>query len=334
MKTRKLLFLFFALVLMSATVSALELPAGVQKLVEYQNQLASSVNLLIAFIAGIITFTSPCGIALLPTYFSFAFKNRKESLYMTSAFSIGFMIALVLFGVIAGFIGEFFNQYKLGFAIFSGSMLFFFGVLVFLNKGFAGFNFQNKISEKKTFLGMSSVGFFFGAGWTPCVGPVLAGIILVGANTGNVIASASLLATFALGVTFPLLLISVFSDRYDLANSKIFRGRSIRFSLFNRKIETHSYNLFGGIILMVLGGLIISYKGTFFFQTTMLEYIPWSMSLWSYTNELLVSSSLLGSRLLNIFTGIFLLALTGGIIYVLVSKKRKNMQKYIFQEKN
>ena len=310
------------ILLLPVFASALELPAGVQKLVEYQNQLASSVSLLIAFIAGIITFTSPCGVALLPTYFSFAFKNRKESLYMTSAFSIGFMIALVLFGVIAGFVGEFFNQYKLGFSIFSGSMLFFFGVLVFLNKGFAGFNFQNKISEKKTFLGMSSVGFFFGAGWTPCIGPVLAGIILVGANTGHVIASASLLAVFALGVAFPLLLISVFSDKYDFANSKIFRGRPLRFSLFNRKIETHSYNIFGGLVLMILGGLIISYKGTFFFQTTMLEYIPWSMGLWSYINELLVSSSILGSRLLNVVTGIFLLALIGGIIYVLVSKKR------------
>ncbi len=307
---------------MSVAVSALELPPGMQKLIEYQNQLASSVSLLIAFIAGIITFTSPCGIALLPAYFSFAFKNRKESLYMTSAFSTGFMIALMLFGIIAGFVGEFFNQYKLGFSIFSGSMLFFFGVLVFLNKGFAGFNFQNKIPEKKTFLGMSSVGFFFGAGWTPCIGPVLAGIILVGANTGNVIASASLLAAFALGVAFPLLLISAFSDKYDFANSRIFRGKPLQFSLFNKKIETHSYNLLGGLVLMILGGLIISYRGTFFFQTTMLEYIPWSMSLWSEINELLVSSPILGSNSLNILTGIFLLALMGGIVYVLLSKKK------------
>ncbi len=323
MKLQNVLFFLLFFALLSATVSALELPPGAQRLVEYQGQLASSVSLLIAFIAGIITFTSPCGAALLPTYFSFAFKDRKKSLYMASAFSLGLMVAFVLFGIIAGFVGEFFNQYKLGFSIFSGIMLFFFGVLVFLNKGFAGFNFQSKISNKKTFLGMSSVGFFFGAGWTPCVGPVLAGIILVGANTGNIIASASLLAAFALGVAFPLLLISVFSDRYDFANSRIFRGRPIRFSLFNKKIETHSYNLFGGVVLMILSGLIISYRGTFFFQTTMLEYIPWSMGLWSYVNELLVSSSMLWSRLLNIVTGIFLLALIGWIIYVLISRRKE-----------
>lgn len=320
----KILFILFLIILVPASVSALELPPGVQKLVEYEIQLASSVSLLIAFLAGVITFTSPCGFALLPTYFSFAFKNRKESLYMTSAFSLGLLLAFVLFGVIAGFAGEFFNQYKLQFSIVSGSMLLFFGILILLNKGFAGFNFQNKISEKKTFLGMSSVGFFFGAGWTPCVGPVLAGIILVGANTGNVIASASLLAAFALGVASPLFVISSFSDKYDFANSRIFRGRPIQFSLFNRKIETHSYNILGGLILMILGGLIISYMGTFFFQTTMLNYIPWSMSLWSYLNELLISSSILGSRPLNAITGIFLLAFIGGITYVLLSKKKKS----------
>src|SRR3989338_5495670 len=229
MKCQKILFIIFFFALISAAVSALELPAGVQKLVEYQNQLASSVTLLIAFIAGIISFTSPCGFALLPLYFTFAFKNRKESVYLTSAFSIGFIIALVIFGIIAGIVGDFFNKYKLGFSIISGGMLLFFGVLVFLNKGFAGFDFQSKIAEKKTFLGMSSVGFFFGAGWTPCVGPVLAGIILVGANTGNSLASASLLVAFALGVIFPLLIMSTFSDRYDFANSKLFRGKQLQF---------------------------------------------------------------------------------------------------------
>ncbi len=320
MKFQRILFIILFFSLMSVTALALELPVGVQKLVEHQNQLASSISLLIAFIAGMVTFTSPCGIALLPVYFSFAFKNRKESLYMTSAFSMGFMIALMIFGIIAGFVGEFFNQYKLGFSIFSGSMLFFFGILVFLNMGFAGLNFQNKISEKKTFLGMSSVGFFFGAGWTPCVGPVLAGIILVGANTGNVVASSSLLAAFALGVVFPLLIISSFSDKYDFANSKIFRGKQLQFSIFNKKIETHSYNLIGGLILMILGLLIISYQGTFFFQTTMVKYVPWSMSLWSNLNELLISSSFLKSNILNIAVGIFLLVLAGLIIYKLAAK--------------
>jgi len=321
MKCQKILFIIFFFALMSAAVSALELPAGVQKLVEYQNQLASSVTLLIAFIAGIITFTSPCGFALLPLYFSFAFKNRKESVYMTSAFSIGFIIALMIFGIIAGIVGDFFNKYKLEFSIISGSMLLFFGILVFLNKGFAGFNFQNRMAERKSFLGMFSVGFFFGAGWTPCVGPVLAGIILVGANAGNIIASVFLLVAFALGVVFPLLTISIFSDKYDFVNSKLFRGKQLQFSIFNKNIETYSYNVIGGSILIILGLLIISYQGTFFFQTTMVKYVPWSMSLWSNLNEKLISSFFLKSNVLNLITGFFLLALAVWVIYKLIEKK-------------
>jgi len=217
MKIKKLILLAFLLLLFSVTVSALELPPGMQKLIEHQNQLASNASLLIAFLAGLITVTSPCGFALLPMYFSFAFKNRKESLYMTSAFSLGLLIAFVLFGIIAGFVGEFFNEYKFGFSIIAGIMLILFGVMLFLNKGFAGFNFQNNIAEKRTFLGMFSVGFLFSAAWTPCVGPVLTGIILVGANTGNVVASASLLGSYALGVVLPLLILSAFSDKYDFA---------------------------------------------------------------------------------------------------------------------
>ncbi len=314
-----IIFFVFTILLASASY-ALELPPSIQKITEFEQQLAAGVTFFIAFLAGIISFTSPCGFALLPAYFSFSFKNRKESLHMTSAFSLGLLLAFVLFGIIAGLVGEFFNQYKLGFSIFAGLMLIFFGSLLFLNKGFAGFHFENNVSKKKTSAAMLSYGFFFGAGWTPCIGPVLAGIILLGANLGNIFLSALLLGAYALGAMFPLLIISAFADKYDL--SRRFSGKKISFSLLGRNVETHTYNIIGGIILVFLGLVIILYRGTFFFQTTMLNYIPWSMEFWAGLNQQLMSSALLKSTMLNIIIGALLLAMVIWMIVIIKNNRR------------
>src|SRR3989338_9122350 len=125
------MFLFVIVILTSSIVFAqTELPIGLQRLKEHQLQLASSITFLLAFFAGLISMTSPCGIALLPTFFSVAFKDRKKAMLMTIAFSIGLLIAFTVFGLIAGFLGNFFNAYKLTFAVVSGFVLIFFAILL------------------------------------------------------------------------------------------------------------------------------------------------------------------------------------------------------------
>src|SRR3989338_5109797 len=103
--------------------------------------------------------TSPCGIALLPTFFSVAFKDRKKCVLMTSAFSLGLLIAFTIFGLIAGFVGDFFNKYKLTFAILSGFILMFFGILLLFNIGFSIFNFRLDYKKGKSFLSVAMLGF-------------------------------------------------------------------------------------------------------------------------------------------------------------------------------
>ena len=140
---KKLILIVFIVILLSNIVLAQqELPIGLQRLKQYQQQLASSITFLLAFFAGLISMTSPCGIALLPTFFAVAFKDRKKAVLMTSAFSLGLLIAFTIFGLIAGFLGNFFNTYKLTFAAVSGFILIFFGILLFLNVGFTIFNFK------------------------------------------------------------------------------------------------------------------------------------------------------------------------------------------------
>src|SRR3990167_8258863 len=247
---KKLMFLFVIVILTSSIVFAqTELPIGLQRLKQHQQELASSITFLLAFFAGLISMTSPCGIALLPTFFSVAFKDRKKAMLMTIAFSIGLLAAFTIFGLIAGFLGNFFNAYKLAFAVISGFVLIFFAILLFFNIGFGIFSFKLDYSKEKSFFSVALLGFFFGIGWTPCVGPILIGILVLASNAATVLNGTLMLLFYGIGIVVPLIILAYFSDRFDWASSKWLRGKEIRLNLFGKEITTHTYNIIGGILL-------------------------------------------------------------------------------------
>ncbi|MBI2661221.1 cytochrome c biogenesis protein CcdA [Candidatus Woesearchaeota archaeon] len=241
-----------------------------------------------------------CGIALLPAFFSVAFKDRKKAVLMSVAFSAGLLAAFTLFGLIAGILGDFFNQYKLAFAVISGYILIFFAILMFFNSGFSIFSFRLDYSKGKGFFSVALLGFFFGVGWTPCAGPILYGTILLAANSSTVLSGVLMLVFYGIGIIAPLIALAYFSDRYDWVNSRFLRGKEINFSLFGKKIATHAYNIMGGILLLAIGILMIIYKGTFFFQSELPRYIPWSMSLLYTLNEEALGSGIFLSDIGNI----------------------------------
>ena len=164
MNKKIILFIIMAFFLISIVFAQQELPIGIQRLRNYQLQLAGSITLFIAFFAGLISFTSPCGIAFLPAFFSLAFKDRKKTMQMASAFAAGLIIAFAIFGLIAGLLGDFFNVYKLAFAVVSGWILVLFAILLFFNISFGILNFKIDYSNKSSFLSMMLLGFFFW-GW-------------------------------------------------------------------------------------------------------------------------------------------------------------------------
>jgi cytochrome c-type biogenesis protein len=290
--------LYFIILLLAVTaVVALEFPPGAQKMLDYEKNIGLAVTFLIAFIGGILTFTSPCGFVVIPTFFAYLFKERKRAMFMTALFSLGMILAFIIFGIVAGIVGNFFNLYKEFFAILSGILLIMFGAMLILNKGFAFFDFKIKHQPQDGW-GIFFLGFFFAIGWTPCIGPILAGIVVLSASTGTIFKSVLFFAIYALGVTLPLLIVSYFSDKYDI--SKWFTSRHIEFSIFGKKIYTHLYAIIGGIMLILVGLIMMYFRGTRVFMTEIPKYIPWSMTFFTDMNEYLVKSTFFTSTTANI----------------------------------
>jgi cytochrome c-type biogenesis protein len=236
---------------------------------------------------------------------------------MTSAFSLGLLIAFTLFGLIAGFLGNFFNTYKLTFAVVSGFILIFFGILLFFNIGFTIFNFKLDYKKEESFFSIATLGFFFGVGWTPCVGPILVGILILAANAATVLNGTLMLIFYGIGIVAPLLVLAYFSDKYDWTNSKLLRGKTIEFNLLNKKIITHTYNIIGGVLLLIIGLLMVIFKGTFFFQTELPKLLPWSMSFWGYLNERALESKIFTSSIGNVLGIIIALLIVIFVVWYL-----------------
>ncbi|HLD04488.1 MAG TPA: cytochrome c biogenesis CcdA family protein [Candidatus Nanoarchaeia archaeon] len=283
-------------------------------MIDHQNSLAQNVTFLIAFVIGFLSFTSPCGFVLISAFFTYAFKERKKALWMSIVFSAGMILAFAIVGLIAGFLHDIFNPYKAYLAFFSGLLLICFAYLMLNGKGFGGMSFKLDAGKNKTFWGVFTLGMLFAFGWTPCVGPVLSGIILMAANTASLAKSILLLATYGLGATLPLIILSYFSDAFDWART----WRSKPVTVFGKKYMR--YNLISAVILFLLGLIMITEQGTQFFQRNLPVWIGWSMDFWMELGDQLMNSTWTQGWA-NWVGGLIALIVIGTLIYLL--KRRK-----------
>jgi len=293
-------FLFFILIIISASIVFAELPIGLQKVREYEINIALSITFLIAFIGGIISFTSPCGFVLIPTFISFMFKERKRAMLMTLAFALGLLVTFTIFGLIAGYFGNFFNPYKSIAAKIAGVFTIIFGLLILLNINLNFLDFRIKHKPNKGFASIFLLGILFALGWSPCVGSILFGIITLSTIQGGAIYGALMLMTFSLGVALPMLVIAYISDKYDWSNIKWLTGKHLSFNLLGKKISTHVYNLISGLILLIIGVIIYTYNGTGFFQQSIPRFVDWDMNFFNRVNNYLVDSKIFNSFTSNI----------------------------------
>jgi len=193
-----------------------------------------TTTLSIAFVAGLVSFLSPCVLPLIPGYISYIsgtsfdkINDKKRNLVVikTIFFTLGFSFVFIALGSTASFIGKFFLANSNIFRIIAGIVIILFSIQLI---GIFNFNFMNKdirIFTKQYSNNLAFpllVGAAFGFGWTPCIGPILGSIITLAALEENVGKGILLLSFYSLGLAIPFIISGVLIDKF-LLFSKSFR---------------------------------------------------------------------------------------------------------------
>ncbi len=183
-------------------------------------------ELLTAFAGGLLSFTSPCILPLIPAYLSYTTGYSvqdlrhgdieiKRSLTRALAFVAGFSIIFTLLGTATGTVGTLLIKYRSTLARVSGIVLV---ILALQVSHLINLNILNKtkklnlIRQTKSGLIQSFlVGIVFAVGWTPCVGPILSSILLLAATTSTTKGTV-MLFVYSLGIGLPFILFSMFTE--------------------------------------------------------------------------------------------------------------------------
>jgi cytochrome c-type biogenesis protein len=216
----------------------------------------NDIGLVFAFSAGLVSFLAPCVLPLVPGFLAYlaginldqAESNRKQIFLNSLFFVLGFSIVFAALGVLLNTLLEkFAYDVQIWLGRVGGAIIIFFG---FYLTGLIKIGFlerEHKIQVKQRFNSRYLTSFVFGAafaaGWTPCVGAVLGGILALAASQPG--SAFSLLMSYALGFGTPFLVVGLFADKASHLLAKFARAARV-------------INILFGVILILLGILIFT----------------------------------------------------------------------------
>jgi cytochrome c-type biogenesis protein len=215
-----------------------------------------------AFLAGLLSFVSPCVLPIVPPYLAWLAglsfdelksetiesATRRRIILAALAFVLGFATVFVALGATASVIGKTIAQYFDVLSVIAGIIIIIMGLHFVGAFRIALLYREARIQVGRKPAGMVGayvMGLAFAFGWTPCVGPVLAAILFVAGSEGTALRGASLLAAYSFGIGIPFLLAAVFASR--------FLAWAARFKKHMHKVEIAI-----GIFLILTGLLFVT----------------------------------------------------------------------------
>ena len=185
----------------------------------------SSFGIVIAFTAGLLSFLSPCVLPLIPSYVTFITglsledvqKSRRAALVHSLLFVLGFTLIFLAFGAAATALGQLLLYYRAWITRVGGILIIVFGLYMLGVFNISLFSRERRvhIADKPVgYLGTLLVGIAFGAGWTPCIGPILGSILTYAASSADMTRGLWLLLAYSLGLAVPFLLAAVAVERF------------------------------------------------------------------------------------------------------------------------
>ena len=191
------------------------------------------MQIVIAFLEGVITFISPCLLPMLPVYLSYfaggGERTIKKTLIGASGFVAGFTVIFVAMGALAGTLGGFLKEYQTAVNIISGLVVIFFGLHFLGVFKFNLFNGTRKAVNKDNmgFFTAALFGIVFSLGWTPCVGAFLGSALALASQSGHVLLGMAMLLAYSLGLGVPFLLSAVLIDQLKGAFNWVKRNYTV-----------------------------------------------------------------------------------------------------------
>lgn len=217
-----------------------------------------NVSLALAFVAGLLSFLSPCILPLIPAYLSYLTGNavsemtsekaRKILMIKATGFVFGFSLIFIVMGASASTLGQLFAEYQYILRKVAGIFIIIMGIHL---TGLLKINWLYQEKRLITFpqksLGSVFVGMAFATGWTPCIGPILSSILLYASSLDTIWSGVLLLSFYSLGMAIPFLLTALAIGSFTYYFKK--------FSKYIRAVSIVS-----GILLIITGILVYTNK--------------------------------------------------------------------------
>ncbi len=216
----------------------------------------ATLGIAVAFLAGLLSFLSPCVLPLVPSYIGFVTGmsldevqvRRRAALGHALLFVFGFSLVFVILGASATALGRALLYYQVWLERVGGALIVLFGLYCLGAFRLSALTRERRLHFRDKplgYLGSVLVGMAFGAGWTPCIGPVLGAILGLAATTGDVQRGMLLLAAYSAGLAVPFLLAAAAIERF-LDWFQRFR----RYLPWVMRVS--------GVLLVVVGGLMVT----------------------------------------------------------------------------
>jgi len=216
----------------------------------------ASLGLLVSFSAGLLSFLSPCVLPLVPSYVTFITEMSLEevrtarltALVHALLFVLGFSLIFIALGATASVLGRVLFVARAWIARIGGALIIVFGLYLL-----GAFNVRLLSQDKRVhladkplgYLGTVVVGVAFGAGWTPCIGPILGSILIYSSSTADLHRGLLLLTAYSAGLAIPFIVAALAIDRFLAAFAR-YRG------------AMKWVNRVGGVVLIAAGLLLVT----------------------------------------------------------------------------
>ncbi len=185
----------------------------------------ASIGFFIAFSAGVLSFLSPCVLPLIPSYLSFITgmsleemgDHRRAALTHALLFVSGFTLIFLMLGATATGLGRLVQFQQVWLERIGGILIIFFGLYLL-----GAFQWGALLRERRVHIQNKPLGYFgsvlvgvaFGAGWTPCIGPILGAILTYAGTQGSVAQGMTLLLSYSLGLAVPFIVAALAVERF------------------------------------------------------------------------------------------------------------------------